>query len=355
MTLTLEGVQVRYGPVRALAGVDLEVRPGQVVAVLGPSGSGKSTLLRAVAGLEPLAAGRIRWDGRDLQGVPPHRRGFGLMFQEHLLFGHTDVAGNVAFGLRVQGLGRAEIHRRVARLLDLVGLPGYEHRSVTSLSGGEAQRVALARALAPGPALLMLDEPLGSLDRPRREQLVGELGALLRDAGVTVLFVTHDQDEAFALAERVVVLAEGRVVEDGPAHEVWARPRSVTGARFLGFVNETAGHVTGKTATVDCPWGSFRAPGPVPSGPVRVLARPDALHLDGRATGGAGPALRAEVTGRTFRRDRFLVQVRGPDGPLLTAADPDALPEVGATVTVGVDPDRVLVLPDPGTAGRSAR
>jgi len=355
VTLRLEGVEVCYGPVHALAGVDLEVRPGQVVAVLGPSGSGKSTLLRAVAGLEPLAAGRIRWDGRDLQAVPPHRRGFGLMFQEHLLFGHTDVAGNVAFGLRVQGVGRDEIARRVARLLDLVGLPGYEHRSVTSLSGGEAQRVALARALAPGPALLMLDEPLGSLDRPRREQLVGELGALLRDAGVTVLFVTHDQDEAFALAERVVVLAEGRVVEDGPAHEVWARPRSVTGARFLGFVNETAGHATGRAPTVDCPWGSFRAPGPVPPGPVRVLARPDALHLDGRAGGGTAPALRAEVTGRTFRRDRFLVQVRGPDGPLLAATDPDALPEVGATVTVGVDPDRVLVVPAPGAAGAPAR
>ncbi len=188
--LSVEGVVVRYGEVAALAGLDLEVADGEVVALLGPSGSGKSTLLRVVAGLVAPDAGSVTWDGQDLAGVPPHRRGFGLMFQDYALFPHLDVGGNVAFGLRMQGPVRPG---RVAEVLEMVGLPGYEDRAVGTLSGGEAQRVALARALAPEPRMLMLDEPVGSLDRVLRERLVIELRELLVRLRMTALYVTHDQ------------------------------------------------------------------------------------------------------------------------------------------------------------------
>jgi thiamine transport system ATP-binding protein len=354
VTLRVEGLEVRYGSAVALRGIDLEIPTGEVVAVLGPSGSGKSTLLRAVAGLEPPAAGRVTWDGTDLAGLPPHRRGFGLMFQEHLLFPHADVAGNVAFGLRMHGWPHPEVTGRVRELLELVGLPGYWHRSVASLSGGEAQRVALARALAPRPRLLMLDEPLGSLDRPQRTRLVGELGVLLRAEAATSIVVTHDQDEAFALADRVVVLVAGRVVEDGPSARVWARPASVEAARFLGFVNETTGDHDGRL--VRCPWGTFPAPC-APRGRVRLLARPDALHLRPGATvahGPDAPSFSARVRGRTFRADRFLVELNGTHGPLLAVCDPDRIPPPGAPVTVAVEVSRLVTLPDPGSQAAGA-
>lgn len=193
------------GPVTAVDHVNLEVAPGEIVALLGASGSGKSSLLRAIAGLEPLAGGRITWDGLDLTGLPVHRRGFGMMFQDAQLFPTMNVGGNVAYGLH--GRPAAERQARVAELLELVGLPGYGRRRVTELSGGQAQRVALARSLAPQPRLLLLDEPLSALDRALRERLVEDLGVVLRATHTTAVYVTHDQDEAFTLADRVVVLA----------------------------------------------------------------------------------------------------------------------------------------------------
>ncbi|NUT52208.1 MAG: ATP-binding cassette domain-containing protein, partial [Saccharothrix sp.] len=187
MSLLVEGLTVRYGSTTAVSAVDLSIADGEVVALLGPSGCGKSTLLRAVAGLEPPGAGAVSWDGADLAGTPVHRRGFGLVFQDGQLFPHRDVAGNVAFGLRVRGVPRAARDDRVAELLDLVGLAGYGGRRVTALSGGEQQRVALARALAPRPRLLLLDEPLSALDRALREQLAVDLARLLRATGTTAL------------------------------------------------------------------------------------------------------------------------------------------------------------------------
>lgn len=253
--MSVKDATVVFGDVTALDGIDLEVGDGEVVAILGPSGCGKSTLLRAVAGLQPLDIGAIRYDGEDLTGVPIHRRDFGLMFQEHALFPHRSVAENVSFGLKMQRMSARERGSRVLEMLELVGLSGYGGRQIATLSGGEAQRVALARSLAPKPRLLMLDEPLGSLDRPRRDELTEELRTLLRRIGVTVLHITHDHDEAFAIADRVAVMLQGRIARLGIPADIWHDPRDEHVARFLGHANivtvETAGTV---------PWGRLDTP-----------------------------------------------------------------------------------------------
>jgi len=232
--LAVEHVTARYGAQVAVDDLSLDVAAGEVVTVLGASGSGKSTLLRVVAGLHRPDAGRVVLDGRDLEAVPPHRRGVGLVFQDHALFPHRDVAGNVAFGLRMRGDSPDRIGARVGELLELVGLPGFEGRSVGTLSGGEQQRVALARALAPEPRVLLLDEPLGSLDRPLRERLLTDLERLFTAIGVTALYVTHDQAEAFGLGDRVALMRDGRIAQLGTPDELWAHPSDQGVARFLG-------------------------------------------------------------------------------------------------------------------------
>jgi thiamine transport system ATP-binding protein len=233
--LRFENLTVRFDGHAALAGVALAIADGEVVTLLGPSGSGKSTLLRVIAGLQRLDTGRVLLDGRDLAGIPADRRGIGLVFQEHALFHHRDVAGNVGFGLRMRGASPPEIRRRVSELLGLVGLEGFERRSIATLSGGEQQRVALARALAPEPRVLLLDEPLGSLDRPLRNRLLDDLERLFDELGVTALYVTHDQAEAFALGDRVALMRQGRIVQSGTPDELWARPVDEQAARFLGL------------------------------------------------------------------------------------------------------------------------
>lgn len=231
--LSVRGLAVTYGDLRAVDGVDLEVAAGEVVALLGASGSGKSSLLRAVAGLEDVAAGEVAWDGRSMVRVPVHKRGFGLMFQDGQLFEHRDVGSNIAYGLT--GLPRAQRGERVREMLELVGLPGFERRRVTTLSGGQAQRVALARALAPAPRLLLLDEPLSALDRALREQLATDVRTILRRGGTTALYVTHDQDEAMTVADRVGVMEAGRLLRLDTPQRLWAEPGSSKVARFLGF------------------------------------------------------------------------------------------------------------------------
>jgi thiamine transport system ATP-binding protein len=204
--LAVRGVVVSYGSAPLLTDVDLGVEPQEVVALLGPSGSGKSSLLRVVAGLLVPDSGSVTWDGVDLAGTPAHRRGFGLVFQDALLFPHLDVAGNVAYGLAASGVPRAERAPRVAELLEMVELPDHGRRSVATLSGGEAQRVALARALAPRPRLLLLDEPFGALDRDLRDRLATDVRALLHRLGTPAIHVTHDLAEAELVADRVVRL-----------------------------------------------------------------------------------------------------------------------------------------------------
>ncbi|MGV8979135.1 MAG: ABC transporter ATP-binding protein [Cellulomonas sp.] len=245
--LSVRGLVVRYPAARgadevtAVDDVTLDIAPGEVLALLGPSGCGKSSLLRAVAGLEPAAAGTVAWDGDDLAGVPVHRRGFGLMFQDGQLFPHRDVAGNVEFGLRMAGLDRTARAARVGELLAVVGLAGYERRPVATLSGGEQQRVALARSLAPSPRLLLLDEPLSALDRALRERLAEDLRAALMATGTTALLVTHDHDEAFAVADRIAVMDAGRLLQVAGPAELWQRPLTRKVAEFLGYEAFVAG------------------------------------------------------------------------------------------------------------------
>ncbi|MEU6096147.1 ABC transporter ATP-binding protein [Streptomyces sp. NPDC047079] len=336
--LRLERTAVRFGGRAALDGVDLEVAEHEVVCVLGPSGGGKSTLLRTVAGLQPLDSGRVFLDGRDLAGVPAHRRGVGLMFQDHQLFPQRDVGGNVAFGLRMQGISRAEREARVEELLDLVGLPGASRRPVAALSGGEQQRVALARALAPRPRVLMLDEPLGQLDRSLRERLVVELRELFRKLGTTVLAVTHDQGEAFALADRVVVMCDGQIAQSGTPLEVWQRPADAFVARFLGFDNVVVATVSGEAA--DTPWGKLPVPEGSAQGPGALLVRPAGVRLVPVSEG-----LRCTVTARTFRGTHVAVRLQPERAPALEAACPlRAAPEPGDEAGVVFDVAEVVVL-----------
>jgi len=295
--LQIDQAVVRYGELRAVDQVSLELGPGEVLAVIGASGSGKSSLLRAVAGLEPLAGGQVSWDGADLAGVPVHKRGFAVMFQDGQLFPHLNVGGNVGYALYRESRGRRA--ERVAELLELVGLGGYADRPVTALSGGQAQRVALARSLAARPRLLMLDEPLSALDSGLREHLVAVLSAGLRVTTTPALYVTHDQDEAFTIADRVAVLAQGRLLQVAAPAELWRRPASREVAEFLGygpFLTPEEVDVLG--------W-----PGPLPK--TVVALGPDGLVLD---TGGVELAVSAAVIGR----GQTDLEIQLPGGQLAT-------------------------------------
>ena len=325
----------------AVDGLSLDVAPGEVVALLGPSGSGKSTLLRAVAGLEPLSAGRVTWDGADLAGEPVHRRGFGLMFQDGQLFPHRDVGGNVAFGLAMQGVRRAERAARVHELLELVGLAGFARREIATLSGGERQRVALARSLAPRPRLLLLDEPLSALDRALRERLAGEVRAALVATGTTGVFVTHDHDEAFAVADRIAVMDLGRLLQVAPPAELWHRPSSRRVAEFLGY--EAFVPVAGAPAAL-----AAVAAGAGPDTPDPVLALgPGSLKV-----AADGPLI-GSVVASGFRRGvvETEVDVTGvgrvtvvePSGAFLAGAA--ALPAAGDEVRLVPDAAAIAVVP----------
>ena len=232
--LSISRVSVSFGATRAVDDVSLEVPSGTVMAILGPSGCGKSSLLRAVAGLEPLASGSVSFDGSDLVGVPTHRRGFAMMFQDGQLFGHLDVAGNVGYALARKGIRGGQARTEVGRLLELVGLAGYAARRPSTLSGGEGQRVALARALAARPRLLLLDEPLSALDRSLRERLATDLRHVLTETGTTAMMVTHDHGDAFTVADRTAIMRAGRLVQQGATAEVWAHPVDADTAHFLG-------------------------------------------------------------------------------------------------------------------------
>ena len=296
MLLEVSHIAKSYPDLPVLYDATFGVDTGEIVCLLGPSGCGKSTLLRIIAGLEEPDDGTVVFDGVDQAGVPVHLRNFGLMFQDYALFPHLTVAENVAFGLRMQNWSADRTALRVREMLAVVGLSGYENRRVTELSGGEQQRVALARSLAPDPRLLMLDEPLGALDRTLREQLMNDLRVILKRVGVTTIYVTHDQEEAFAVADRVMILQArldlgegGRIVQSGPPEDVYRHPATAYVARFLGFRNLLDGIVTERAAGDPPRYIADTLVGPLdiadaageyaPGQAIAVLVRPEAADI----------------------------------------------------------------------------
>jgi ABC-type Fe3+/spermidine/putrescine transport system ATPase subunit len=279
--LSLRELKKAFSPhYSAVNGMSVDVEAGQIICLLGPSGCGKTTLLRMVAGLEKPDSGQIRLNGKNIISIPPHQRDFGLMFQDYALFPHKNVFENVAFGLRLQKLKKEAIHQRVSEMLNLVGLQDFEHRAVHALSGGEQQRVALARSLAPSPHLLMLDEPLGALDRAMRERLMLDLRRIIKKIGVTAIYVTHDQTEAFAIADRVAVMNAGKVEQFDTPENIFRSPLSAFVARFLGFQNIVQGKRL-PSGAVETDLGLLQPAIPLPNNQqaVTLLIRPEAALI----------------------------------------------------------------------------
>ncbi len=309
--LEVRAITKTYEGKPLLRGISLTVEAGETICLLGASGSGKSTLLRIIAGLEEAEGGQILWDGVDQALIPVHQRGFGLMFQDYALFPHRTVAENVAFGLKMQGLSGPQAERRVDEALEKVHMSGFARRRVTDLSGGEQQRVALARALVPQPRLLMLDEPLGALDRGLREQLLEELRRVLAETAIPAIYVTHDQEEGFAIADRLALLREGQVVQTGAPSEVYRYPADAEAARFLGLTNLLAGEVAGlQPLTVRTALGAFQAEADPRRAftlgqRVQVLLRP--LHAQLLPGADAAGQLDGRVVDVLFRPEGFRV------------------------------------------------
>lgn len=339
--LRVERLTVRFGHQVAVDDVELDVEQGEVLAVLGPSGSGKSSLLRAIAGLETPHSGTVRWQGTDLAGVPTHRRGFALMFQDGQLFDHLTVGRNVSYPLRVTRARRARSHtgQEVARLLALVGLDGYADRMPRTLSGGERQRVALARSLAAKPRLLLLDEPLASLDAELRSRLGHDVRRILHDAQTTAILVTHDQEEAFAMADRIALMRDGAVVQQGTAEEVWARPVDPAAALFLGYARV----LTGRPARAVLATAGRPAAGAIAVRRSAFTASPPSSADGGGGLSGIVRSVRA-----TPDEARLVVEVDDV-GVVDAVGESGWLPAPGAAVALTVDAARLAVIPEAPT------
>jgi ABC-type Fe3+/spermidine/putrescine transport system ATPase subunit len=328
--------------------ISFAVDEGEILCLLGPSGCGKTTLLRLIAGLEIPDSGKVLFEGHDVRDVPVHQRNFGLMFQDQALFPHKNVFENIAFGLRMQRLPKEGIQERVVEVLGLVGMIGFEERDVNQLSGGEQQRVALARSLAPRPCLLMLDEPLGALDRALRERLMNELRAILKGIGVTAIYVTHDQQEAFAVADRVVIMDRGRKVQEGRPEEVYQRPATEFVARFLGLENLLPGRVVaGPPLAVETALGRLTTTDssalPMEQA-VTVLIGPEGVRC--LSTGiPAENLIVGQVQNRSFRGGHYQITVAAGGTSLRFELDVlnGPVPEPGEQVMLC--PHRILVLP----------
>ncbi len=335
-----------------LYGVSLDLERGCILCLLGPSGCGKTTLLRIVAGLEQADSGRVLFDGRDMSAVPPHQRNFGMMFQEFALFPHKDVFENVAFGLRMQKEPAETIARRTAEALALVGLEGFASRNVGELSGGERQRVALARSLAPQPRLLMLDEPMGALDRALRERLMVDIRRILKRVGMTSIFVTHDQAEAFAIADVIAVMNQGRVEQVAPPEELYRRPANATVARFLGFHNLLDG-LTSNGNIVETSCGSFRIldEAPAPGNKTVLLLRPDAARLPNGSPPEPGDTiLEGILRDRTFLGRNYQIGLETSSGCFLLFELPNEPrpPQPGEKIRLLIRPTGLTLMPGNG-------
>ena len=300
--MRFEGVSKRFGPVVAVEALTLDIAQGEFFALLGPSGCGKTTLLRMLAGFETPSEGRILLDGEDIVAVPPHRRPVNMMFQSYALFPHLSVAGNIAFGLRQEKAGKAEIAERVAEMLALVRMPDFGRRRVDQLSGGQRQRVALARALVKRPRVLLLDEPLAALDKKLRDETQFELMELQRKLGTTFVIVTHDQDEAMTVADRIAVMDHGRLVQVATPSEIYERPNSRWVADFIGEVTLIEGMLAERRHRNRAGPVARRLPGGgKPRDTVWLALRPEKIRIERRA-----PRRRRAQRGRRHRvRDRL--------------------------------------------------
>jgi spermidine/putrescine transport system ATP-binding protein len=351
--ISLEQLTKRFGDdVVAVDGIDVQMPAGEFFTMVGPSGCGKTTTLRMIAGFERPTSGRILLDGVDVAGVPPHRRNVNTVFQSYALFPHLDVAGNVAFGLKYQRCTKEEQRKRVAEALDLVQLSGYERRTPSQLSGGQQQRIALARALVLRPRVLLLDEPLGALDARLRKNLQVELKALQAELGITFVFVTHDQEEALTMSDRLAIMNGGRVEQAGSPRDVYEEPETVFVANFLGVSNLLSAEAVGRdggTCTLRVGERTLRAEqGATGSdGNVTALIRPERIGVEAQGSAGEN-RLPGMVERSVFLGGSFELHVRVVGGDLLRATVPNdgSMQEYGegAPVTLHLPPDAVRVL-----------
>jgi spermidine/putrescine ABC transporter ATP-binding subunit len=337
--LRITGVSKRFGEVLALDGVSLDITSGELLTILGPSGSGKTTLLKVVAGFEKADSGSVRIDGAEVTALPPARRDIGMVFQNYALFPHLTVAGNVAFPLEMRNITRAEIDRRVSEALALVELAGYDRRLPKQLSGGQQQRVALARAIVFNPRLLLLDEPFGALDRKLRETMQLEVRRLQRRLGLTTIFITHDQEEALVLSDRIAVMNKGTIQQVAGTTEIYERPANDFVADFVGESNIFHGTMTG-LGVVSLEGGRRLSVNSTtqPGARVGVLMRPE--RFGGGANSFAGEVREAVYLGASFK-----LRLACDDGLELIVRQSarGALPIPGTRVTVGIDPESIHV------------
>jgi putative spermidine/putrescine transport system ATP-binding protein len=345
--LDVAGAEKAFGAATVLGGVDLGVGAGEFVSLLGPSGCGKTTLLRIVAGLLAADRGTVRLDGQDITRRPPHRRDVGVVFQNYALFPHLSVADNVAFGLKARRRAAAETAEVVRRFLDLVHLSDFADRSVRALSGGQQQRVAVARALAVRPKLLLLDEPFSALDRKLRETMQIELRRLLRELGTTAVFVTHDQDEALTMSDRIAVMNRGAIEQFATPEAIYRRPETAFVLEFVGLSSRLAGKVVAAeagTVAVDTAVGRLRGPGSfVPGADVLLAVRPERITVGG-GENSAAVTLRDAV----FQGSKIQLHFAARDGDQLlveTADLADGVPAAGSQVTLGWAVADTLVYP----------
>ncbi len=326
--LKLNGLVKRYAATTAVESIDLSVSSGEFLTLLGPSGSGKTTTLSMIAGFTEPTAGSVICDGREMTSVPPHKRGLGMVFQNYSLFPHLSVRENVEFPLRQRGVAKAERSQRAMEALELVELHARANAKPHQLSGGQQQRVALARALVFNPQLLLMDEPFGALDRALRERLQIELRRLHRELGITVVFVTHDQEEALTLSDRIAVFNEGKIEQVGTPEELYERPATLFVARFIGESNALQGNVVGAEFVSD---SGVRIPAAhLEEGRATAIVRPERLRLSG--TGGAPDecAIEGKVTDITYLGSQRRVEVVTEDGSMVVRSGTDiALPSIG--------------------------
>ena len=345
--LEIQGLSLAAKDEILLAGINLTINEGEIMALLGPSGAGKTTLLRLIAGLEQPDRGRILFHGQDITGIPPHQRSFGMMFQEYALFPHRDVAANIAFGLEMQKMERHLRDNRVAEVVELVGLHGFDRRTVDSLSGGERQRVALARCLAPRPRLLLLDEPLASLDLQLRERLANEIRTILKRLAITAIFVTHDQSEAFAVADRIAILHEGRLEQCATPEELYRCPASSAVASFLGFRNLFS-PTTDTLRDLLPATGAWSPPACAAAGDqaTMLLIRPDAASLMGQSPLGTDViSLDGVVERRRFQGRFYQLTIAVKSLRLIFDMPPEPLPPgPGEVITFRIDPAAISLL-----------